>query len=64
MAGGQALGPPATFTHTNPLNIYEISTTKFQCHRPQIWQFYLFFFLLFSFLVFTKSQVLNLRMGR
>ena len=34
-----------------------------RCYRPQTWQFYLFF-LLFSFLVFTKCQVLSLRVGR
>ena len=58
--------PPATFSCTNPLNISEIWTaTKF-------WYFNAtdlklgsstYFFLLFPFLVFAKSQVLNLRMG-
>ena len=36
----------------------------FQCYRPQTWQFLHIFFLLFPFLVFTKCQVLNLRVGR
>ena len=35
----------------------------FQCYRPQTWQFYLVF-LLFTFLVLTESQVLNLMVGR
>ena len=35
----------------------------FKCYRPQTSQF-LFFPQLFPFLVFTKSQVLKLRMGR
>ena len=65
MAGGQAL-PSSNFSHTNPLNISEIWTaTKFYISmlQPQTWQVYIFF-LLFPFLVFTKSQVLHLRMGR
>ena len=38
----------------------------FQCYRPQTWHngSSTEFFLLFSFLVFSKCQVLNLRVGR
>ena len=46
---------PPTFPHTNPLNFSKIQNTiKFyiKCHRP-----------LLPFLVFTKSKVLNVRMG-
>ena len=59
---------PATFSPKNDLNISKIWTAApyfiFQCYRPQTWQFYLFFPLLFSFLVLTKCPVLNLRVGR
>ena len=57
----------ATFSHTNPLtdfwglNCHQIlysSATDLTLGSPT------YFFLLFPFLVFTKSQVLHLRMGR
>ena len=59
--------PPATFSHTNPLNISEIWTaTKFYIPMLQTSNLAVstYFFLLFPFLVVTKSQVLNVRMGR
>ena len=59
---------PATFSHTNPLNI---SKKKFNCCQTLYSNATdiklgssTYFFLLFSFLVFTKCQVLNLRVGR
>ena len=54
----------------SPTNIFEIEqyvplNVIFQCqHRPQTWQSCLSLFLLFPCLVFTKSQVLNVRVGR
>ena len=53
---------PATFSHTNPLNISEIlyfnaTDLKFGSSTLKV-------FLPFSFLVLAKCQVLNLRVGR
>ena len=49
MAGGQAL-PSSNFFHTNATDFNLGLSTSF--------------FLLFPFLVFTKSQLLNLKVGR
>ena len=43
--------------HFRDLNCYHIVHSN--ANRPETWQF-----LLFPFLVFTKCQVLNLRVGR
>ena len=66
-AGGQGL-PSSNFCHTNPLqNICEYlnccqilysNATDLKLGSST------YFFLLFPFLVFVKSQVLNLRVGR
>ena len=59
---------PATFSHTNPFNIPEILKTAAKFNISMLQYLKLdspsYFFLLFSFLVFTKCQALNLRVGR
>ena len=58
--------PPATFSHTNPLNISVIWTAS-KLSIPMLQTsnvaVLLIFFLLFPFLVVSKSHVLNLRVG-
>ena len=63
MAGGQAL-PSSNFFHTNPLRFGLPPNFIFQCYRHLKPGSSTYFFLLFPFLVLTKSQVLNLRVGK
>ena len=67
MAGGQAL-PSSNFSHTNPLlkhsrDLNCCQTLHFNATDLNPGSS-TYFFLLFPFLGFTKSQVLHLRVGR
>ena len=57
---------PGTISHTNLLNIYESSTAPKSLYFNADLKLgsSTYFCLLFPFLVFTKSQVVNLRVGR
>ena len=69
VAGWQALLSCNFFPYKSSYHSYISDTLKtaskfyIQYYRHQAWQFY-YFFLLFSFLIFTKCQVLNLRVGK